>query len=139
MRLERDASLIRFGSGRVASLATTRPSGAPHVVPVTFAVADEVIYTMVDDKPKTTAALQRLDNIAANPNVSLLVDNYEEDWTALWWVRVDGHATVSSEDTDLAIARTCLQDKYSQYRDQPPLGPAIRIEITGVSSWEWTR
>jgi PPOX class probable F420-dependent enzyme len=139
MRLERDASLIRFGSARVASLATTRPSGAPHVVPVTFAVVDEVIYTMVDDKPKTTAALQRLDNIAANPSVSLLVDNYEEDWTALWWVRVDGHATVSTEDTDLAIALSCLQDKYSQYRDQPPLGPAIRIEITGVRSWAWTR
>jgi PPOX class probable F420-dependent enzyme len=80
-----------------------------------------------------------LDNIAANPSVSLLVDNYEEDWTALWWVRVDGHATVSTEDTDLAIALSCLQDKYSQYRDQPPLGPAIRIEITRVRSWEWTR
>jgi len=69
----------------------------------------------------------------------LLVDHYEEDWTALWWVRVDGHATVSSEDNDLAIALSCLQEKYSQYRDQSLGGPAIRIEITGVSSWEWTR
>jgi PPOX class probable F420-dependent enzyme len=139
MRLERDAALIRFGSARVASLATTRPSGAPHVVPVTFAVADEVVYTMVDSKPKTTTALQRLENIAANPRVSLLVEHYEEDWTALWWVRVDGHATVSSGDDDLAVARSRLQDKYSQYRDQPPAGPAIRIEITGVSSWKWSR
>jgi PPOX class probable F420-dependent enzyme len=139
MRLERDAALIRFRSARVASLATTRPSGAPHVVPVTFAVVDEVIFTMVDSKPKTTTALQRLDNITANPHVSMLVDHYEEDWTALWWVRVDGSATVSSEDDDLAIARSCLQEKYSQYRDQPPPGPAIRIEITAVSSWEWTR
>jgi PPOX class probable F420-dependent enzyme len=106
---------------------------------VTFAVVDEVIYTMVDGKPKTTTALQRLENIAANPRVSMLVDHYEEDWTALWWVRVDGHATVSSEDDDLANARSCMHDKYSQYRDQPPGGPAIRIEITGVSSWEWTR
>lgn len=139
MTPERDAALIRFESARVASLATTRASGAPHAVPVTFGVVDEVIYTMVDRKPKTTTALQRLDNINANPRVSLLVDHYEEDWTALWWVRIDGHATVSSEDRDLAVARSCLQEKYSQYQDQPPDGPAIRIEITGVSSWEWTR
>jgi PPOX class probable F420-dependent enzyme len=139
MRLEREAALIRFGAARVAALATSRPSGAPHVVPVTFAIVDEVIYSMVDRKPKTTTALQRLDNIEAHPRVSLLVDHYDEDWSALWWVRADGDATVSEERVDLAVARSCLQEKYPQYRDQPPGGPAIRIEITGVTSWEWTR
>jgi len=84
-------------------------------------------------------ALQRLANIATNPAVSLLVDHYEDDWTGLWWVRIDGTAAVSDDADTLTTARNLLQAKYPQYVDQPPDGPAITIAITGVTWWEWVR
>jgi PPOX class probable F420-dependent enzyme len=123
----------------VASLGTTRESGSPHVVPITFAVETESVYSMVDQKPKSTTALQRLANIAAHPAASLLVDHYEDDWKRLWWVRVDGTAAVSDDVATLTTARTLLQSKYPQYRDQPPDGPVISVTITGVTWWEWAR
>ncbi len=139
MTLDRATALARFVRASVASLATTRESGSPHLVPITFAVEAETIYSMVDRKPKTTMALQRLANIATNPAVSLLVDHYEDDWTGLWWVRIDGTAAVSDDADTLTTARNLLQAKYPQYVDQPPDGPAITIAITGVTWWEWVR
>lgn len=139
MTLDRGIALARFTRASVASLGTTRESGSPHLVPITFAVEADTVYSMVDRKPKTTTALRRLANIAANPEVSLLVDHYEDDWTGLWWVRVDGTATVSDDPAMLTTARTLLQSKYPQYRDQPPDGPALSIAITGVTWWEWAR
>jgi PPOX class probable F420-dependent enzyme len=139
MTLDRSTALARFARASIASLGTTRESGSPHLVPITFAVDGETVYSMVDRKPKTTTALRRLANIAANPEVSLLVDNYEDDWTGLWWVRVDGSASVSDDVATVTAARTLLQSKYQQYSDQPPDGPAISIAITGVTWWEWAR
>lgn len=139
MTLDRSTALARFARASIASLGTTRESGSPHLVPITFAVDAETVYSMVDRKPKTTTALRRLANIAANPEVSLLVDNYEDDWTGLWWVRVDGTASVSDDVATVTAARTLLQSKYQQYSDQPPDGPAISIAITGVTWWEWAR
>ncbi|MEX1091847.1 MAG: TIGR03668 family PPOX class F420-dependent oxidoreductase [Acidimicrobiia bacterium] len=139
MTLDRGTALARFTRASVAALGTTRESGSPHLVPITFAVEADTVYSMVDRKPKTTTALRRLANIAANPEVSLLVDHYEDDWTGLWWVRLDGTATVSDDPATLTTARTLLQSKYPQYRDQPPDGPALSIAITGVTWWEWAR
>ena len=84
----------RFAHAPVARLATAALDGRPHLVPVVFALHDEVIYTAVDAKPKTTHRLRRLANIERNPQVSLLVDHYAEDWTQLWWVRADGVAAI---------------------------------------------
>ena len=139
MTLDRGTALARFAGASVASLATTRESGSPHLVPITFAVDGETVYSMVDRKPKTTSALQRLANIAANPQVSLHVDHYEDDWTRLLWVRLDGTAIVSDDASTLTTARNLLQSKYPQYENQAPDGPAISIAITGVTWWEWAR
>ncbi len=139
MTLDRGTALARFAEASVASLGTTRESGNPHLVPITFAVEGETIFSMVDRKPKTTTALKRLANIGANPEVCLLVDHYEDDWEGLWWVRVDGTATVSDDAATLTTALNLLLSKYPQYRDQPPVGPTISIAITGVSWWEWAR
>jgi len=90
-----------FTGASVARLATVRPDGRPHLVPIVFAVAGDVIVTAVDEvKPKRTRALARLANIAAEPRVSVLADHYDEDWTRLWWVRADGTATVVGSDAD---------------------------------------
>jgi PPOX class probable F420-dependent enzyme len=68
----------------VARLATADTGGRPHVVPIVFAVEGDLVWTAVDHKPKRTRALRRLENVRANPRVSLLADHYEEDWSALW-------------------------------------------------------
>jgi len=130
------AEALEFLTGsRVARLATIRPDGRPHIVPITFAVTDGTIVTMIDHKPKTTSRVQRLRNIEANPSVSVLVDQWAEDWERLRWVRADGTARIHSEDDVWRKAREVLIAKYTQYADQPPQGVAIAISIDGVTGW----
>ena len=121
----------RLAKARVGRLATVTAHGEPHVVAVCFALHDGRIVNAVDAKPKRTRDLKRLDNIRATGRASLLVDHYEEDWTRLWWVRVDGPATVT-DDEDAIDALTA---KYDQYRSQRPAGPVLAIEPETWRSW----
>ncbi len=126
----------RVTEARVARLATADGSGEPHLVPIVFALDGEAIHTCVDDKPKTTRQLRRLADIAANPRVSVLVDHYSDDWSQLWWVRVDGIATVHDADTDAGAAGLdALARKYVQYRSKRPPGPVITIDRLRWRSW----
>ncbi|GAA5041521.1 TIGR03668 family PPOX class F420-dependent oxidoreductase [Nocardia callitridis] len=134
MRLDEQQSRARFARSPVARLATVTPTGEPHLVPIVFAVVDDVLYSSVDAKPKTTTALRRLANIAANPSVSVLVDHYTDDWTRLWWVRADGTARIAEPEED-RIARQELTIRYPIYRDQPPPGPVLAIDITRWTGW----
>jgi len=94
------------------------------------------VWTAVDAKPKSTRSLRRLANIESNPRVSMLVDHYQDDWSALWWVRVDGDARVVSVDTDNGrVALSALAAKYAQYAAQAPLGPLIHIAVGNWTSW----
>lgn len=139
-------------------LATVLPQGRPHLVPVVFALVDDVLFTAVDGKPKTTRALQRLSNVDATRWASLLVDEYSDDWSTLWWVRVDGTAQVLSIDgsklshtgheSDLEqrqapceqvlLGLGALTRKYPQYASQPPPGPVIAVRLTRWRWWEAT-
>lgn len=130
MRHDEQWARVRFAEARVARLATVSADGVPRIVPIVFALADEAIITAVDHKPKSTTRLRRLEDIAANPRVSLLVDAYDDDWSQLWWSRADGVARV--HDTyDLAS----LVAKYADYREQPPAGPVIVVDVTRWSGW----
>jgi PPOX class probable F420-dependent enzyme len=124
----------RLADARIGRLATVTPAGHPHVVPVCFALHDGSIYTAVDAKPKSTRALQRLENVRAHGRASLLVDHYEEDWTRLWWVRVDGTATIEESEAGL----DALAAKYAQYRDARPAGPLIAVAPDRWRSWTAT-
>jgi PPOX class probable F420-dependent enzyme len=124
-----------FARAQVARLGTVAAGGGPHLVPVVFALHDEVIYTAVDAKPKTTQRLRRLANIERNPQVSLLVDHYAEDWTQLWWVRVDGIAAIHHNGNAMDAGRDLLRAKYSQYQSVPLDGPVIAIAARHWSSW----
>jgi PPOX class probable F420-dependent enzyme len=124
----------RFADARVARLATTDSNGNPHLVPVCFAVQNGTIYSAVDAKPKTTPDLKRLRNIEGNPHVTLLVDHYEEDWAQVWWVRVDGTATVHDTDDQ---GKAALAAKYTQYTDAQ-LGRIVTIQPTKWTSWAYT-
>jgi PPOX class probable F420-dependent enzyme len=121
----------RMAAARVARLATVRPDGTPHIVPCCFVLDGDTIYSAVDAKPKTTLALQRLANVRANPHASLVVDHYDDDWSQLWWIRVDGDARVVERDDAVAL----LQAKYPQYAQTPPLGALIAIGVTRWRAW----
>ena len=87
-------------------------------------------------KPKRSTALRRLANVAVNPRVALLVDHYDEDWTALWWVRADGTARVLDADSvEGRAALAALAGRYPQYRDAPPGGPVLAVHVTRWSGW----
>jgi PPOX class probable F420-dependent enzyme len=126
-----------FSSARVARLATVAGS-SPHVVPFTFALDGDLIYTAVDAKPKTTTNLKRLRNIRQNPRVAVLVDHYEDDWSALWWVRADGLASVGEDAETMARPISMLVERYPQYAVNPPGGPVIVIRVDSWTGWSAT-
>lgn len=105
------------------------------MVPFTFAVDGDVIYSAVDAKPKSTTNLRRLRNIRDNPSVAVLADHYEDDWSALWWVRADGLAAVVSDTEVMARPLGLLADRYPQYRASPPAGPVIVIQVERWTGW----
>jgi PPOX class probable F420-dependent enzyme len=124
-----------FAHASVARLGTVAPDGTPHLVPVVFALHDEVVYTGVDAKPKTTQRLRRLANIERHPQVSLLVDHYADDWTQLWWVRIDGIAAIHHDGSALQVGHDLLRAKYPQYQSVPLNGPVIAVAVRRWSSW----
>jgi PPOX class probable F420-dependent enzyme len=125
----------RVSSSPVARLATVRADGDPHVVPVCFALDGDRIVSVIDQKPKRTTSLRRLDNVRSHPAVSLLVDHYDDDWTRLWWVRVDGTATVRDAGPEHSSAIDLLVAKYRQYRDLRPLGAVLEITMLRWRGW----
>jgi PPOX class probable F420-dependent enzyme len=125
----------RVESARVAHLATVGADALPHLVPVCFAVEGDTVYSAVDHKPKRGTQLRRLDNLRTTGHACLLVDQYGEDWSTLWWVRLDGRGRVTGNPREVALALAALGDKYSQYAVQPPGGPIIAIQVTRWSGW----
>jgi PPOX class probable F420-dependent enzyme len=132
---ELDAAAM-FAESPVAMLGTSGPDGAPHIVPVVFAVHDDMVYTAVDAKRKSTQRLRRLANIEANPQVSMLVDHYEDDWAALWWVRADGVAAIHYSGDAMATGYSLLRKKYLQYQRIALDGPVVTVEVQRWSSWQ---
>ncbi|MEV0288757.1 TIGR03668 family PPOX class F420-dependent oxidoreductase [Kribbella sp. NPDC050820] len=135
MRLDEANCRARVAAARVGRLATVGADLRPHVVPVTYAVHGDEVYIAIDHKPKTTTDLRRLRNIAENDRVAVLVDEYDEDWTHLWWVRLDGVARVLPS---LPAAVQLLQAKYPQYDAEPPRGPVIAVQVQNWSGWSYT-
>jgi coenzyme F420-0:L-glutamate ligase / coenzyme F420-1:gamma-L-glutamate ligase len=131
----------RIEHSRVARLATVAPDGTPHIVPICFVCDWPVFYTAVDRKPKRVAAekLMRVRNIEATPRAALLIDEYREDWTRLWWVLIRGRAEMLSPRASRERSRALrlLRAKYPQYaagmlRDDAPI---ICLTPERVTSW----
>jgi PPOX class probable F420-dependent enzyme len=123
--------LLRPEAQRVARLATVDAAGRPHVVPICFVLEGDLLFTAVDEKPKRTRRLKRLANIEANPQVEVLIDHYEEDWSRLWWVRLRGVARIVEDHRAVEL----LAAKYPQYREQLPAGPVIAVTIEERCEW----
>lgn len=135
MKLDIEQARIRFAAARVTRLGTVTPTGAPHLVPVTTAVLDDTVVFAVDLKPKSTTALRRLANIAAEPRVCFLADEYHQDWQRLWWVRADAIAAVLTDGAGYVAALDALAAKYPQYEEVRPSGPLVVARVVRWSGW----
>jgi len=125
----------KLRSARVARLATLRPDGSPHLIPIVFALACEGLVTAIDGKPKSELLPARIRNIDQNPRVCVLADEYLEDWSQLWWVRVDGTATIHRSGPIYEQGTEALRDRYLQYGTVPIPGPVIHVDIERVTGW----
>ena len=139
-----DPDIRRFlQAARVAHLGTVDLQGASHVVPVVFILLDGYIYIAIDEKPKTTTRLARIRHIEADPRVTLLVDEYHEDWQRLRWVMCRGSARIMTADTheidDPHLREDILRElciKYPQYRSHDlTRRPLIRVRIERITHW----
>jgi PPOX class probable F420-dependent enzyme len=126
---------VRVAAARVGRLATVDRDGRPHVVPICFAIAGDRVVSVVDHKPKRTTQLRRLENVREHPEVQLVVDHYDDDWSALWWVRISGRGRVVDHGTECEHAIDLLAEKYRQYRQRRPTGPVLAIDVTEISHW----
>ena len=136
-------ALAMLREGRVARLGTVSGDGQPLVVPVCYALDGTVCYSAIDAKPKRVRgrALRRVRNIEANPRVSLTVDEYDEEWTRLRYVIVEGDATILDADDETSRAVDLLREKYPQYHAMG-LGResalVIRIDPRRIVAWRFT-
>lgn len=101
------------------------------------ALDKDKLVVAIDQKPKSTTDLRRLRNITQNPRVAVLCDHYSDDWRELWWVRADGVAHVVAAGPERASGVSRLTAKYPQYRDDPPLGPVIVIDVDAWVGWSF--
>lgn len=142
-------------AARVARLATVDAAGRPHLVPVCFVLDSQGdsergggengaggngdrVHIAVDHKPKRSAELRRTANLQATGHACLLVDHYDEDWSQLWWVRLDGHGEQVRDPVQASRAIDALAAKYPQYREHRPDGPVLTIEIAAYRGWAAT-
>ncbi|MGH3739430.1 MAG: TIGR03668 family PPOX class F420-dependent oxidoreductase, partial [Micromonosporaceae bacterium] len=93
----------RVESARVARLATVSADGRPHIVPICFVLLGETVYTAVDQKPKRSRRLRRVANLEATGHASILIDEYAEDWSRLWWIRLDGPGRIVTDDSEAML------------------------------------
>ncbi len=133
--MDRATARQRLADARVGHLATVTADVRPHIVPCCFVLHARTVYSAVDAKPKSTLDLRRLQNLKTNASCSLLVDHYDEDWKTLWWVRVDGPGRVIEEGDEHESALGLLAAKYEQYRDMPPPGPVVALDIEHWRMW----
>jgi len=124
---------------RVAHLATSDQYARPHVVPVVFVWRDAVLYTPLDRKPKRDDdwhALRRVRNIETNGRVAIVVDRYDEDWSQLAWVLLEGVAAILESGEERDAAAGLLVKKYAQYEMLSLEGrPIVRVEIEHATEW----
>lgn len=119
----------------MARLATIDPDGRPHLVPIIFALEGDTLYTAVDSKPKRSRELRRIENARERPAVTVLVDEYDEDWSRLWWARLRGTARVLDGGAEAERALALLVAKYEQYRRDAPGYPVLAVDVSDWRGW----
>jgi PPOX class probable F420-dependent enzyme len=131
---EAEAIRERVRTAPVARLATTDPDGRSHLVPIVFVLDGQTLYSAVDAKPKRSRRLRRVANARERPDVTVLVDHYEDDWRRLWWVSLRGRVLEAGEEAERALR--LLVEKYEQYRRELPGRPVLAVDILEWRSWD---
>ena len=119
---------------RIGHLATADAAANPQVMPICFAICEDTLYTALDEKPKRARDAKRLKNIRENPQVSFLVDYYDEEWSRLGWVMLRGRADILDMGDEFERGGILLTERYGQYASMS-LGPVIAVRILQVRSW----
>jgi PPOX class probable F420-dependent enzyme len=141
--MQRNAELLNdsqrgfLDRSRVGHLATADRSGAPHVIPVCYAVSEDTLYITIDEKPKRhDVPLKRLRNILENPQAAFVADHYDEDWRRLGWVMLRGKAEILETGAEHDRAQELLRARYPQYRAMNLAElPVIALRIERATSW----
>jgi PPOX class probable F420-dependent enzyme len=143
------AALAFLAAASTATLATIAPSGPPRLVPICFVVASSSsndtirMYSPIDDKPKATGdprRLARVRDILARPRAALLVDRWSEDWSRLFWIRIEAAVSVvepgGRDGREHAAAVGALRAKYPQYEAHGlEARPLLRFTVERVVTW----
>jgi PPOX class probable F420-dependent enzyme len=131
-----EAALI--ASSRHAILGTIGKTGTPHLIPVCYALVDGRFVIAIDEKPKSGRRLARLRNMERDARVTLLIERYDDDWTQLAWLRIEGMALVHERGEEIPAALEALRARFSQYADMAlEERPLISIEPGRSTSWRW--
>ena len=118
----------------VARLGLLDERDRPRVLPVTFTVFDDALWTAIDRKPKRSAEPARVRRLRRRPEATLLVDAYFDDWSRLEWVELSGRVSIL-DAADAEDALQALGAKYAQYRSEPPPGPLLRLAPERFACW----
>lgn len=123
---------------RVARLATSGRDGAPHVVPICYAVEGAGLYFVVDEKPKASTRLRRMRNLEENPRAAVVIDDYDDDWRHLAYLLLRGTAARVADEQEYQRVLALLRERYRPYVEMPlamPRNPMIRIAIDSEHFW----
>jgi PPOX class probable F420-dependent enzyme len=137
--MDADLALRLAQTASVARLATLEHDGRIHVVPIVFALQGATLYTAVDHKPKRSRTLRRIENARARPDVTVLIDRYDDDWNELWWVMLRGRARVLDDGAEAERALDLLVAKYEQYEDRRPGVPVLALDVQESHGWQAAR
>ena len=121
-------------SARVGRLGLLDHEGAPRVLPVTFAVAEERIWSAIDQKPKRSGEPARLRFLRRDPRAALTVDRYSDEWDELAWVQVLGRVSIV-EVGEGPAGLEALRAKYEQYREEAHPGPLLAMRPERYLWW----
>jgi PPOX class probable F420-dependent enzyme len=123
-----------LASARVARLGLIDDDGRPRVLPITFAVVDDAVWSAIDNKPKRTTEPARVRWLRRRPEATVCVDRYDDDWNELAWLQLLGRIDVLDLDRGTA-GLDALRAKYGQYESDPPPGPILRLTVERALVW----
>ncbi len=123
-----------LAEAQVARLAFLDDDDRPRVLPVTFALADDAVWSAIDDKPKRTAEPARVRYLRRRPEAALVVDVYDDDWSGLAWVQLLGRIELLTAEEG-AVGLDALVAKYEPYRKRRPPGPLLRLDVERALHW----
>ncbi len=125
----------RAAAARVARVGTLDEHGRVHLVPIVFVVDGDTLYSSSDPSDRR---VKRLRNIETNPGVVVLVDEYDEEWENVWWVRMRGRGRVLEDGAEVSRARELLAEKYPQYEGDPGSGPVMAVDVEQWRAWAYS-